>query len=110
LAWYEVQFDCVLDEEKVKTTDHRRRGTLFVSCGFFLALLLSDFPHVYAEDQGANWPIVETKEGKNLKRNDKTKEPDNRRQPIGLVGPSGEEIHDFLYPTAQRCEVVTQAN
>ena len=79
-----------------------------VSGGFFLALL-SEFSHLYAEDRGADRPVVEAKD-KNIKGNEQPMEPATTRDTAHLVGPSGEEIHDFLYPAPENPQVVTLAN
>ena len=92
----------------MKTKYNQMRRTLLIFGGLFLALLLSDLPHLYAEDQGADSPVVEAKEEK-IKR-DQPMEPDNTRDIVHLVGPSGAEIHDLLYPTTENREVVTPAN
>jgi len=93
----------------MKTKFSQRRRTLLVFGGLFSALLLGDLPHLYAEDQGADSPVVEAKE-KNIKANEQPMAPDSPRGTLPLVGPSGEEIHDFLYPTTENRKVVTSAN
>jgi hypothetical protein len=93
----------------MKTKYNQMRRTLLIFGGLFLALLLSDLPHLYAEDQGADSPVVEPKE-KNITANEQPMEPDITRGALPLVGPSGEEIHDFLYPTTENRKVVTPAN
>jgi hypothetical protein len=94
----------------MKTRFNQRRRTLLVSGGLFSALLLSGLPHIYAyaEDWAVDSPFVELKEEK-IKRN-QPMEPDTTRGTLPLVGPSGEEIHDFLYPMPRDGEVVTPAN
>ena len=77
-----------------------------VSSGIFLALMLGAAANVYADDHAADRPAVETKEGKDIKR----KEPATPRDTARLVGPSAEEIHDFLYPTPEDGGVLTRAN
>ena len=94
----------------MKTKYYKRRRTLLVSGGFFLALLLSAAENVYADDQAANRLAVETKEGKTIKRNEPPIEPATPRDTARLVGPSAEEIHDFLYPTPEDSKVLTRAN
>jgi hypothetical protein len=93
----------------MKTKYNQMRRTLLIFGGLFLALLLSDLPHLYAEDQGADRPVVEAKD-KNIKGNEQPMEPDNMRNTVHLVGPSGQEIHDFLYPTPENPKVVTPAD
>lgn len=90
----------------MKTKYNQGRRSLLATGGFFLALSLSQFPHLYAQNGGADSPAVESNEGKNIRRNDQPMEPDNSR---GLVGPSGQEIHDFLYPPAEDRKDVTPA-
>ena len=86
----------------MKTEYHSRR-TLWVSSGFFLALLVSNSPHLYAEERRADSSLVEPI----INRNEQPMEPGNTRDTIRPVGLSGEEIHDFLYPTAKDGKVVT---
>jgi hypothetical protein len=95
----------------MKTRFNQRRRTLLVSGGLYSALLLSGLPHIYAyaEDRAADSPFVELKKEK-VKRNEQPMEPDNTRETVRLVGPSGEEIHDFLYPTPKDGKGVTPAN
>jgi hypothetical protein len=97
----------------VKTKNNRCRRNLSVSGGFLLALLLSDFSDIHAEDQAIDNPIVEPRLDKKIPRNEHLTESDTirhtRRHTIPMVGPSGEEIHDFLYPMPKD-EVVTSAN
>jgi hypothetical protein len=92
----------------MKTKYNPMRRTLEVSKRLFLALLLSGVPHLYA-DQGADSPVVEPKEN-SIKPNEEPTEPDNSRDTVPLVGPSGEEIHNFLYPTTANHKVVIRAN
>ena len=94
----------------MKTKYYKRRRTLLVSSGIFLALMLGAAANVYADDQAADRPAVETKEGKNTKRNEQPMEPATPRDTARLVGPSAEEIHDFLYPTPEDGGVLTRAN
>jgi hypothetical protein len=94
----------------VKTKYKHKRRILMVSGGFFLALLLGAAPNVYADDRAADRPAVDTTEGKNIKRNEQPMEPATTRDTAHLVGPSGEDIHDFLYPAPENPQVVTSAN
>jgi hypothetical protein len=64
-----------------------------ISNGVILALLLTNVPGMYAEDRR-----VESRLEKNIPRNQPVTESETSRHSIGMVGPSGEEIHDFLYP------------
>ena len=90
-------------------TKYKHKGRiLMVSGGFFLALL-SEFPHLYAEDQGTDRAVIEAKD-KNIKINEQPMEPDNTRATVHLEGPSGEEIHDFLYATPDNRKIVIPAN
>jgi hypothetical protein len=50
--------------------------------------------------------IVEPKDGRNKKVTEQPIGPDTIPDNIGPVGPSGEEIHDFLYPTLNDGKVV----
>lgn len=81
-------------EGEMKTRYNQMRRSLLVFSGFFLALL-SEFPHLYAEDQGTDRAVIEAKD-KNIKINEQPMEPDNTRSTVHLVGPSGEEIHIFF--------------
>ena len=92
----------------MKTRYNQMRRSLLVFSGFFLALL-SDFPHLYAEDQGTDRAVIDAKD-KNIKINEQPMEPDNIHATVHLVGPSGEEIHDFLYATPQNRKIVIPAN
>lgn len=94
----------------MKKKNNRWRRNVLVSGGFFLALLLSDLPQMHAEDRKADNPLVEPKVGKAIKENEQPMEPAISRDSIHMVGPSGEEIHDFLYPTPNDGKVVTPAN
>ena len=78
----------------MKTRYNQMRRSLLVFSGFFLALL-SEFPHLYAGDQGTDRAVIEAKD-KNIKINEQPMEPDNTRSTVHLVGPSGEEIHIFF--------------
>jgi hypothetical protein len=90
----------------MKTKYYKRRRTLLVSGGFFLALLLGAAANGYADDYAG----VETKERENIRRNEQPIEPATPRDTARLVGPSGEEIHDFLYPTPEEGNVLMRAN
>jgi hypothetical protein len=87
----------------MKTEYNHSRRTLWVSSGFFLALLVGNSPHLYAEERRADSSLVEPI----INGNEQPMEPGNTRDAIRPVGPSGEEIHDFLYPTAKDGKVVT---
>jgi hypothetical protein len=93
----------------MKMKYHQYAAPLLISGELFLALLFSDLPHLYAEDQGADSSVVEARD-KNPKTSEQPMESDNTRGTLPLVGPSGEEIHDFLYPTTEIREVVTPVN
>ena len=94
----------------MKTKYQQRRRALWVSSGFFLALLFGDLRHPYAEDRRADSLVIEPKERKNIKANEPPMQPENGRAPMGLVGPSAEQIHDFLYPPAKDDKVVGPVN
>jgi hypothetical protein len=93
----------------MKTKSKSRRNVLG-SSGFFLILLLSSAARVYAEDRASNRPAGQTKEEETIMRNEEPMRTETTRNNAGLVGPSGEEIHDFLYPTAEDDKVLTRAN
>lgn len=81
-----------------------------VSGGFFLALLLSAAAPVYAENQPTDRPADRIKEEEIITRNEESMRADTTRDSARMVGPSGEEIHDFLYPTAEDDKLLTRAN
>ena len=94
----------------MKTKYYKRRRTLLVSGGFFLALLLSAAANGYANDHATDRPAVEAKEGKDTRRSEQPTEPATPRDTARLVGPSAEEIHDFLYPAPEDGNALTRAN
>jgi hypothetical protein len=96
------------DEKKVKAKYNRRRRAVLVSGGFFLALMLGVSSDLYAEDRTPYRPAVEPKD--KIVDKEQSKEPERARESVGLVGPSGEEIHDFVYPAPEKPRVVTSAN
>ena len=82
---------------------------LLVSGGFFLALLLNPAA-LYAEDRAIDEPAIQTIKESTSKRTQEPMRPDNTRDTAPLVGPSGEEIHDLLYPAPENPDFVTSAN
>lgn len=104
------QLYCIRDEEKMKTKFSQRRRFLLVSGGLFLALLLGAAANIYADDHTADRSAVENKEGKGTRRNEQPMEPATPGDTALLVGPSAEQIHDFLYPTPEDGAVLTRAN
>jgi hypothetical protein len=93
----------------MKTKSKSRRNVLG-SSGFFLVLLLSSAARVYADDRASDRPAGQTKEEEPITRNEEPMRTDTTGNTAGLVGPSGEEIHDFLYPTAEDDKLLTRAN
>jgi hypothetical protein len=93
----------------VKTRHKHSRCAFLLSSGFLLVVLISNSPHLSAEDRRAESPMLEPKEGESINRNE---EPTGRGNTPGIlpVGPSGEEIHDYLYPTTKDGKVVTPSN
>ena len=89
-------------------TNYQKRRTTLLSGGCFLALLVSVFPVISAEDQPAGKAAVEPKDM--VMSNEQPMAPDTTRETIGLVGPSAEEIHDFLYPAPENRKLITSAN
>jgi len=87
-----------------------KRHTLMLSSGSFLALLFSLSPHVCAEDQTVDRSVVESKEEKTIERTERSIGSEITHENVRLVGPSGEEIHDFLYPAPKDDNVLTRAN
>jgi hypothetical protein len=51
-------------------------------------------------------PVVEPKDGRNTKETEQPIEPATIPGNISPVGPSGQEIHDFLYPKLNNGKVV----
>ena len=92
---------------KTKSKSHL---TLLVSGGLFLALPLSAAAHVQAEDRGTDRASVQTTEKETSKRNEEPMRPDISRDTAPLLGPSGEEIHDFLYPVTEDDKLLIRAN
>ena len=91
-------------------TQFKSRRALLVSRGFFLVLLLSADAELYAEDRAADRPADHTKEEDTIKRTEEPTRRDTSRDTASLVGPSGEEIHDFLYPTTEDDKLLIRAN
>lgn len=91
----------------MKTKYNQMRRTLLVCSG--LLALLSEFPQLYADEGKTDRPVVEAKD-RNIKTSEQPMEPDNTPDTVHLVGPSAEEIHDFLYPPAANRNVVTATN
>ena len=102
----ENSFYCVRDEEKVKTNYQKCRTTL-ISGGCFLALVVSVFPVIFAEDQPAHKPAVEPRD--KIVNDEQSREPKRTRETVPLVGPSVEEILDFLYPAPENPQVITSS-
>jgi hypothetical protein len=68
---------------------------------YFQRVLFSSaqrIPHLYAADRRAIVRSLKPKI-KISKRNEQRMETANAHDTLRLVSPSGEEIHDFLYPT-----------
>lgn len=78
--------------------------------GFFLVLLLSSAARIYAEDRSSNRPVDQTKEEETITTNEQPMRRETTPNTAGMVGPSGEEIHDFLYPTYEDEKLLTRAN
>jgi deoxyxylulose-5-phosphate synthase len=87
-----------------------KRYTLMLSSGSFLALLLSVSAHVCAEDQTVDTSVVKSIEEEIIERTERSIGLVITHENIRLVGPSGEEIHDFLYPAPEDDNVLTRAN
>jgi hypothetical protein len=92
---------------KTKSKSHRN---LLLSGAFFLALPLSAAAQVQAEDRTADKAAVQTTEKETSKKNEEPMRPDISRDTARLVGPSGEEIHDFLYPMIEDDKHLIRAN
>ena len=93
---------------KTKYNQSHRKPRLF--CGLLLALLLSDPSHIHGEDKASDNRTNEPNDARNSRRTEQPLEAQNTDNSVRLVGPSGEEIHDFLYPTSEDDKGVTPAN
>ena len=93
---------------KTKYNQRHRKQRLF--CGLLLALLLSDPSGVDGEDKGRDSRTVERNDARNSRRTEQPREAQNTNNSVGLVGPFGEEIHDFLYPTSEDDKGMRPAN
>ena len=93
-------------------TNYQKCRTTLISGGcflaLFLALMVSVLPVIFAEDQPAHRPAVEPIN--TIVNDEQSREPKRTRKTVPLVGPSGEEIHDFLYPAPENPQVITSAN
>ena len=89
-------------------TDYQKCCTTLLSGGCVLALLVSVFSVIFAEDQPADKAAVEPKDS--VVTNEQPVAPDTRREIMGLVGPSAEEIHDLLYPAPENRKTITSGN
>ena len=84
---------------------------LLVSSWLFLALLDGHSPSLYAEERQSGSSVIECKETETTNKNGQpTVSIHPRKTLTRLVGPSAEEIHDFLYPPVEDCKVSTPAN
>ena len=92
------------------TKCNQRRRALLIPKGLLLALLLSGFSDIEAGDRPANSKVVECTVKKNLPKNEDPIESDTTRYNVPMVGPSAQEIHDFLYPVPEDVKVVRPAN
>jgi hypothetical protein len=88
----------------------KRHCALLVSGWFFLALLASYAPLAYADERWAHSLAAEPKEKEFVQRSEQPTALNNTRELTRLVGPSGEEIHDFLYPVVEDGKAITPAN
>jgi hypothetical protein len=92
----------------VKTNHNQSRRTRMVSNGVILTLLLTNLPDMYADDQRGDNKVVESKLENNIPGYQQPMESETSRR--DMVGPSGEEIHDFLYPPPKDSEAVRPVN
>jgi hypothetical protein len=85
---------------------------MILLAALLLSLPVSDAAGVRRDDRKdvATNQIVEPKEDRNTNITERSISPDILPENSGLVGPSGEEIHDFLYPTVDDGKVVIPAN
>jgi hypothetical protein len=75
--------------------------------------IISDAAEVRGDDRkevATSLIIVEPKKDRNTKITERSISPDTIPHNLGLIGPSGQEIHDFLYPTVDDGKVVIPAN
>jgi hypothetical protein len=86
---------------------------LFILAALLVLLpIISDAAEVRGDDRKdvAPSPIVEPKERRNTSITYESIQPDAIPNNIGLLGPSRQEIHDFLYPTLNDGKVVIPTN
>ena len=85
---------------------------LILSALLVLLPIISDAADVRGDDRKdvAPSPIVAPKERRNTSITYEWIPPDAIPNNIGLVGPSGQEIHDFLYTTLNDGKVVLPTN
>jgi hypothetical protein len=76
----------------------------------FVALAGSRSPYLYAEDRLAGSASVEAKEAQLFERDEQPRPPAKARHSTRMVGPSAEEIHDFLYPPSVERNISPGAN
>jgi hypothetical protein len=65
---------------------------------------------MYAEDRPTDRPADRIKEEEIITRNEESMRVDTIRDSARMVGPSGEEIHDFLYPRPDDDKILPRAN
>jgi hypothetical protein len=92
----------------VKINQKHRRETLLIASWLSVAVMLSTAASLHSDDRPRDTSASATEEAQRLNRNKESVQPNNPRETIGLVGPSAEEIHEFLYPAIQHDKAVTR--
>ena len=92
----------------VKINQKHRRGTLLIASWLSVAIMLSTADSLHSDDGPRDTSAGATKEAQSLNRNKEPVQPNNTPETTGLVGPSAEEIHEFLYPAIQDDKAVTR--
>jgi hypothetical protein len=92
----------------MKIEQKHRRGTLLIASWLLIAIVLGTAAPLRSDDERRDTSTSATEEAQRIKRNEEHAQTKNAREPTGLVGPSAEEIHDFLYPPIQDEKAVTR--
>ena len=92
----------------MKINQKHRRGTLLIAGWMLVAIVLGTTAPLRSDDERRDTSTSAAGEAQRIKRNEEHAQMNNTRETTGLVGPSGEEIHDFLYPPIQDEKAVTR--
>ena len=91
----------------MKIEQKHRRGTLLIASWLLIAIVLGTAAPLRSDDERRDTSPSATEETQTIKRNEEHAQTKKAREITGLVGPSAEEIHDFLYPPLQDDKAVT---